>query len=41
MNIENRMVVDAEWKDYKKYKDESYYDDMPDYLEGDEIDESN
>ena len=33
MNIENRMVVDAEWKDYKKSKDESYYEDMPDWMD--------
>ena len=37
--MENRMIVDEEWSEYKNSKDESYYDDMPDYLEGDEIDE--
>ncbi len=39
MGLENRMVVDEEWQDYKTSKDESYYEDMPDYLEEDEIDE--
>lgn len=30
--IENLMVRDDWWND-KNCKDESYYDDMPDYLE--------
>lgn len=37
--VENRMVVDAEWQEYKTSKDESYYNDMPDYLEGDDSDD--
>lgn len=37
--IENRMVNDDAWTTLKSSKDESYYDDMPDYLEGDDIDE--
>lgn len=37
--LENRMTIDAEWQECKDYEDTSYYDDMPDYLEGDEIDE--
>lgn len=33
MDIENRMVVDEEWRDYKDYADEEYYNDAPDWFE--------
>lgn len=33
MDIENRMVVDAEWENYETSKDEEYYDNAPDWFE--------